>query len=99
MLWDFVELPSQVQENWLYEAETLNSFAQHVETGEKLVVIFRCDGYRKNAGKLAERIFGSLGSAGGHKGAARAEVPLKNLQLGEKEFTSDILKRFIMQHI
>ncbi len=25
--------------------------------GEKLVVIFRCDGYRKSAGKLAERIF------------------------------------------
>jgi len=67
--------------------------------GEKLVVIFRCDGYRKNAGKLAERIFGSLGSAGGHKGAARAEVSLKNLQLGEKEFTSDTLKRFIMHHI
>jgi nanoRNase/pAp phosphatase (c-di-AMP/oligoRNAs hydrolase) len=67
--------------------------------GEKLVVIFRCDGYRKSAGKLAEKIFGSLGSAGGHKGAARAEVPLKNLQLGDKEFTSDTLKRFIMRHI
>ena len=67
--------------------------------GEKLVVIFRCDGYRKNAGKLAERIFGTLGSAGGHKGAARAEVPLKNLQLGEKELTSETLKRFIKQHI
>lgn len=67
--------------------------------GEKLVVIFRCDGYRKSAGKLAERIFGGLGSAGGHKGAARAEVPLKNLHLGEKEFTSDTLKRFIMRHI
>lgn len=67
--------------------------------GEKLVVIFRCDGYRKSAGKLAERIFDSLGSAGGHKGAARAEVPLKNLALGEKEFTSDTLKRFIMRHI
>ncbi len=67
--------------------------------GEKLVVIFRCDGYRKSAGKLADRIFGSLGSAGGHKGAARAEVPLKNLDLGEKEFTSDYLKRMIMRHI
>lgn len=67
--------------------------------GEKLIVIFRCDGYRKSAGKLAERIFGSLGSAGGHKGAARAEVPLKNLQLVDREFTSDTLKRFIMRHI
>lgn len=67
--------------------------------GEKLVVIFRCDGYRKSAGKLADKIFGAIGSAGGHKGAARAEVPLKNLQLGDKEFTSDTLKRFIMRHI
>lgn len=67
--------------------------------GEKLVVIFRCDGYRKSAGKLADRIFGSLGSAGGHKGAARAEVPLKKMNLGEKEFTSDTLKRFIMRHM
>lgn len=67
--------------------------------GEKLVVIFRCDGYRKNAGKLASTIFGRLGSAGGHKEAARAEVPLKNLDLGDKEFTSETLKRLTMQHM
>ncbi len=67
--------------------------------GEKLVVIFRCDGYRKSAGKLAIRTFGSLGSAGGHKEAARAEVPLKNLELGDKEFSSAYLKRLIMRHI
>jgi nanoRNase/pAp phosphatase (c-di-AMP/oligoRNAs hydrolase) len=67
--------------------------------GEKLVVIFRCDGYRKSAGKLASRTFGAVGSAGGHKEAARAEVPLKNLDLGDKEFTSVSLKKLIIRHI
>ncbi len=67
--------------------------------GEKLVVIFRCDGYRKSAGKLASRIFGSVGSAGGHKDSARAEVPLKNLSIEEKDFTSLTLKRLTMRHM
>lgn len=65
----------------------------------KLVVIFRCDGYRKSAGKLAERIFGDLGSAGGHKEAARAEVPLENLSLGDKEFSTLALKRMATRYM
>ena len=46
---------------------------------KKLVVIFRNDGIRKNAGDVAQKSFGQFGSAGGHRNMARAEMALSDL--------------------
>ena len=47
---------------------------------KKLIVVFRNDGLRKDAGKVAKLSFGQIGSAGGHKSMARAEIPFTELK-------------------
>ncbi len=48
--------------------------------GKKLVIILRSDGVRKDCGRLASEVFGVIGSGGGHKAMARAEIPVEDLK-------------------
>jgi len=61
----------------------VNSVTWSIVSGiydQKLIIILRNDGLRKNAGQTAQKSFGSMGSAGGHKGMARAEIQLDELK-------------------
>ena len=49
-------------------------------SGKKLVIIIRNAGFRLDAGKVAKKLFGEYGSAGGHKSAARAEISLGSIE-------------------
>lgn len=64
----------------------------------KLIVIFRNDGIRKNAGTVAQKAFDVIGSAGGHKSMARAEIPTSELK-GQTDYKDEkkILKWIINQ--
>lgn len=44
--------------------------------GRRLVAVFRSDGQAQDVGRRAREAFGELGSAGGHRTMARAELPL-----------------------
>jgi nanoRNase/pAp phosphatase (c-di-AMP/oligoRNAs hydrolase) len=59
---------------------------------QNLIVILRNDGLRKDAGRVAQKSFAAMGSAGGHKSSARAEIPIGNLK---KEVDSDNNKKLL----
>jgi nanoRNase/pAp phosphatase (c-di-AMP/oligoRNAs hydrolase) len=65
--------------------------------GQKLIVIFRNAGFRLDAGKMAQRMFGRWGSAGGHRSMARAEVPISEIPPTSQEDPE--FKQFVMARI
>jgi nanoRNase/pAp phosphatase (c-di-AMP/oligoRNAs hydrolase) len=67
-------------------AETTGSIVSGIHD-HKLIVIFRNVGFRRDVGKLAKEMFDHVGSAGGHKGMARAEIPLEQIKTNAKKVT------------
>jgi peptidyl-dipeptidase Dcp len=66
--WDFVELPSQVMENWCYEKDALELFAHHYETGELIPMelvdrIKKASNFQEGMATLRQLSFGFLDMA------------------------------------
>ncbi len=90
VLWDFVELPSQAQENWAYEKETLDMFASHHETGEKIPTelinkIVAAKNYMVGWGGLRQTSFALLDMAW----HSRDPSNIKNVANFEDEITKE----------
>lgn len=64
---------------------------------DRLIIVFRNAGFRRNAGKMARKLFGEVGSAGGHAHSARAEVPLENIDCGSGKGKD--CRRYVLRQI
>ncbi len=67
---------------------------------ERLVIVFRGDGYRQDCGAIAKKAFGTYGSAGGHKSAARVEIPLETIKdILHDDLSEESIEHFLLQRL
>jgi nanoRNase/pAp phosphatase (c-di-AMP/oligoRNAs hydrolase) len=66
---------------------------------EKVVCVFRSDGFRKHAGKLAEQLFADYGTAGGHRTMARAELELGRIVAELREPTDVAIEEWLLRRL
>jgi nanoRNase/pAp phosphatase (c-di-AMP/oligoRNAs hydrolase) len=67
---------------------------------DRLIIIFRGDGYRQDCGSIAMKSFGHFGNAGGHRSAARVEISVETLKTSlENDLSQESVDRFLVQHL
>jgi nanoRNase/pAp phosphatase (c-di-AMP/oligoRNAs hydrolase) len=67
---------------------------------DRLVIVFRGDGYRQDCGAIAKKAFGNYGSAGGHKSAARVEIPLDTIKdVAHNDLSEESIDHFLLQRL
>lgn len=91
--WDFVELPSQIMENWCYEKECLDQFAHHHETGELIPTalverIKRASTYHEAYATVRQVSFGLLDMAWHSLSLEEAKQILSVADFEKKAFSS-----------
>jgi nanoRNase/pAp phosphatase (c-di-AMP/oligoRNAs hydrolase) len=67
--------------------------------GDTLVVVFRTDGLKKDAGYLARTAFGGIGSAGGHESMGRAQVKQDALPKGLHLTDNSGVEKFVLSSL
>ncbi len=85
--WDFVELPSQVMENWCYEPEALALFARHYQTGEMIPMeyiekIKDSASFQEGMATMRQLSFGLL-DMGWHSGDPTSITDLKSFETAQ----------------
>jgi len=85
--------------DFFLKVDSVDSCAVSGISQGKLIVILRNVSPRGNAGKMAAIAFGEMGSAGGHKTMARAEIPLSALRPELDMDDHDAVARMVIRRI
>jgi nanoRNase/pAp phosphatase (c-di-AMP/oligoRNAs hydrolase) len=67
---------------------------------ERLIIIFRGDGYSQDCGSIAKKAFANYGNAGGHRSAARVEIPIETIkEVLHNDISQEAVDHFLMQRL